>query len=195
MTASNPQTIAGSWLFGVALDVHTLQSVVIGLSPAGQPTFDTQRSELGELLYRLKYGADLSVIEEIVDCAVRFLTPHRGKIDSIVPVPASAVRAHQPVPALARGIGEKLSLPVVECVKAGRTTQQLKDVLDPYRRKELLDGLYQVDASLVAGRNVLLLDDLYRSGATMNAITDLLMGTGQAASVRALAITRTRSRQ
>lgn len=195
MATSNPQPIVGSWLYGVTLDVHSLHSSVSGLNPAGHTTFDTTRSELGELLYRLKYGGDLSAVGEIVECAVRFLAPHRDKIDLIVPVPASTARPHQPVLVLAEGIGEKLGLPVVESVKAGRATRQLKDVMDPDRRRELLAGLYEIDPGGVAGRHVLLFDDLYRSGATMNAITELLLGRGQAASVRTLAITRTRSHQ
>jgi hypothetical protein len=60
------------------------------------------------------------------------------------------------------------------------------------RRSTLLAGLYDIDAARTAGRNVLLFDDLFRSGATMNAITDVLMRDGKAASVRALTITRTR---
>ncbi len=39
------------------------------------------------------------------------------------------------------------------------------------------------------------MDDLYRSGATMDAITRALYDQGSAADVFALAITRTRSNQ
>jgi len=42
---------------------------------------------------------------------------------------------------------------------------------------------------------VLLFDDLYRSGATMNAIAAALLDEGGAADVFALAITRTRSKR
>jgi len=57
----------------------------------------------------------------------------------------------------------------------------------------LLDGLFAVDPAATKGQHILLFDDLYRSGATMNAITSVLLGLGQAASVNALTITRTRS--
>jgi competence protein ComFC len=52
-----------------------------------------------------------------------------------------------------------------------------------------------VDPAHTEGGHVLLFDDLFRSGATMNAITDVLLGKGKAASVRAFTITRTRSNQ
>ena len=47
----------------------------------------------------------------------------------------------------------------------------------------------------VEGRKVLLFDDLFRSGATMNAITSALYDQGQAREVYALTLTRTRSKQ
>jgi predicted amidophosphoribosyltransferase len=52
-----------------------------------------------------------------------------------------------------------------------------------------------VDVAHTEGKKVLLVDDLYRSGATLNAITDLLLTEGKAASVSVLTITRTRSNQ
>lgn len=72
---------------------------------------------------------------------------------------------------------------------------ELKNINHPTERKKHVEGLYQVNASLTGGRNVLLFDDLFRSGTTMNAITDVLLGAGQAATVRALTITKTRSNQ
>ena len=48
---------------------------------------------------------------------------------------------------------------------------------------------------MLARLNPPLFDDLFRSGATMNAITDVLLRKGKAASVRAFTITRTRSNQ
>lgn len=44
------------------------------------------------------------------------------------------------------------------------------------------------------GRKVLLFDDLFRSGATMNSITAALLEKGQASEVFALTLTRTRSK-
>ncbi len=46
---------------------------------------------------------------------------------------------------------------------------------------------------VVQGKGVLLFDDLFRSGATMNAITAALYDEGGAGNVFALTITRTRS--
>jgi len=191
----NPQKITGKWLSGFALDVHTTSSTYLGVNEAGHEMYDTKRSEIGELLYRLKYRGDMAAAGEIIDAVSKFLAPQRDKFDLIVPVPPSGVRAVQPVIIVARGIGAALGAPMVECITTTRGATQLKGVLDPDKRNELLAGLHAVDPAHTAGKNVLLFDDLFRSGATMNAITELLTTAGKAASVRALTITRTRSNQ
>lgn len=72
---------------------------------------------------------------------------------------------------------------------------QLKDVFDYDERWRLLDGLHEVQKPKVEDRKVLLFDDLFRSGATMNAITSALYDQGLAREVYALTLTRTRSKQ
>lgn len=178
-----------------ALDLHTLSSTYLGVNEYGHEVYDTKRPEIGELLYRLKYRSDMAAANEIVATAAEYLKPSRDNFDLIVPVPPSGVRALQPVITLANGIGAALQIPVVECITLTRAGTQLKGVIDPEKRKELLDGLHAVDANQTSGKRVLLFDDLFRSGSTMNAITDLLLGAGGAARVDALTITCTRSNQ
>lgn len=192
--AIRPRRIVGSWKLGYALDIHTISSTHVGVNEHGHDVFDTKRTELGELLYRLKYRGDLSAVPEIVGAITAFLKRSRASFDLIVPVPPSGHRQVQPVIVLARAFGEALDLPVADCVTTTRPATQLKGVLDRARRNELLEGLYAVERARTRRKSILLFDDLYRSGATMNAITDLLMTQGEAAVVRVLTITKTRSR-
>ncbi len=193
--AMNPTRIVGNWISGYALDIHTIFSTYIGINEFGHDVFDPKRSELGELLYRMKYRDDRSAASAIVEAAVSFLQRSRNKFDVIVPVPPSGTRRVQPVPILANGIGAALKLPVAHCVSATRPAMQLKGVMNPEKRTELLEGLYSVERAHTQRKSVLLFDDLYRSGATMKAITELLMTQGRAEAVRVLTITRTRSIQ
>lgn len=195
MAAINPRQIKGDWVDGYALDIHTTGSVYLGVNEYGHDVYDTTRSEVGELLYRLKYRADLKAAEELVAVAATYIGPNAANFDVMVPVPPSGVRAVQPVITLANGIGAALKIPVANCIVTTRPPTQLKGVVDPQRRRELLDGLYALNGDPVRGRRVLLFDDLFRSGSTMNAITNVLMGQGGAVSVHAFTITRTRSNQ
>lgn len=195
MVEIHPQDIEGRWQSGIALDFHTTSSTPIGYNEAGHMQFDTVRPEIAQLLYQLKYRGDQQAAQGIIAAAAALLQPHRSKFDILIPVPPSTARAVQPVLVLARGIGAAVGLPVVECVSTTRPTTQLKGVTDPEKRKELVEGLYAVDRAKTAGKNVLLFDDLFRSGTTMNAITDVLLQQGRAATVRVLTITKTRSNQ
>lgn len=187
--------ILGKWRAGFALDLQTLSSTPIGYNEYGHMQFDNTRSEMGELLYQLKYRGDQSVVPEIVEAVAIAVGKPPDKIEAIVPVPPSTPRAAQPVTILAEAIGNRLKIPVVDCVKRIKQLPQLKNVYDLDERLKLLEGAHSVDKAAVQGKKVLLLDDLYRSGATMNAITTLLYDEGGARDVVALTITRTRSNQ
>jgi competence protein ComFC len=193
MANFQPRKIIGKWRDGFALDLHTLSSVYIGDDEYGHPKFDTQRSEIGELLYKLKFGSDKTVVPEIVTALVHLLGHWKPEVDMLVPVPASAARAVPPVKLVAEGLCQRLGLPLVSCVKRNRDVPQLKNVHDLDERLKLLEGLHTIDASSVQQRRILLFDDVYRSGATMNAITTALYKDGGARDVFALTITRTRS--
>jgi competence protein ComFC len=160
----HPQKIEGHWQSGVALDLHTTSSTPIGPNDAGHMQFETVRPEIAELLYQLKYQGNQNAAQGIIEAAAAYLHPHRAKFALIIPVPPSTVRAVQPVLTLANGIGAAVGLPVVNCVTATRATTQLKGVTDPAQRQVLVQGLYAVDHSYTAGKDILLFDDLFRSG-------------------------------
>jgi competence protein ComFC len=197
MVKFNPIKIDGRWSSGVALDLHTTSSTPIGYNEFGHMQFETIRPEIAELLYRLKNRGDRNAAGPIIEAAVSFLSGHQDKFDAIVPVPPSHQRAVQPVIILAEGIGKALNVPILSCIIATRPTTQLKNITDPEseERRKHVEGLYQVDATQTHKRSLLLFYDPFRSGTTMNAITDVLLGAGQASAVRALTITKTRSNQ
>jgi predicted amidophosphoribosyltransferase len=78
-------------------------------------------------------------------------------------------------------------------LKKAKKVPELKNVYDYDERADLLEGAHTANAAKLTGRRVLLFDDLYRSGATMNTIADALYDRGQVADVFALTITKTRS--
>jgi competence protein ComFC len=92
------------------------------------------------------------------------------------------------------GSARKSEFPFIRALSRESKTPELKNVYAYDERLRLLEGAHRVEASVVRGHRVLLFDDLYRSGATMNAITATLYDEGAVADVYALALTRTRSR-
>jgi predicted amidophosphoribosyltransferase len=195
MIEINPKTITGNWTKGFTLDFHTISSEYIGDDEFGHPQFDTERSDMGELLYRLKYKSDNSVLKAIVNTACSFIKSQDFPVGFIVPVPPSRmVRHNQPVLAVANGISENLRIPVCsDCVVKVKATPELKNVYDFNERLNILKDAYAVSESDLAGRKVLLIDDLYRSGATLNAITKALYEKGNVKEIYAVTLTKTRS--
>ena len=195
MANFQPRRIIGKWSQGYALDYHTISSTFLGHNQYGHPEYDTKRSEVGSLLYRLKYRSNQAAGAELAEAVERFMKEWSPGADIIVPVPPSNQRTVQPLFVLAEAISKRLGIPLANCVKRVRDIPQLKNVYDLDERLKLLDGLHEVDASATQDKKILLFDDLYRSGATMNAITTALYEQGKAAEVFALTITRTRSNQ
>ena len=194
----SPIKLSNNWFEGFALDLHTLSSEFLGYDEFGHEVFDTKRSEIGELLYRLKYKSDKSSLKEILDATVNFLS-NEWKIsrilDGILPVPPSRSRTFQPVIEIARGISSMLQV----CLHEGflikvKETPELKNVYEYQKRLELLTDAFATKNLSLEGKNVLLLDDLYRSGATFNAITRVLCEKGMVNKVYVLALTKTRSK-
>lgn len=194
MLSTQPMRIPGRWRDGYALDYHTVSSAYLGDDEFGNPQFDTQRTEVGEHLYRLKYRSDQTAVPPLVEVAASLITAWKPLVDLIVPVPASRARSMQPVLVLADALGKRLGIAVApSAVERTREIPELKNVYDYGERIRLLADAHAVDRAQVQGHRVLLFDDLYRSGATLNAITVALYDNGGASDVFALTMTRTRS--
>jgi competence protein ComFC len=194
--AIHPQRLPGRWREGYALDVHTVSSTFLGHDEFGHARFETVRSAAGDHLYRLKYQRDQTAITALVEVAVDFIQSWQIEVDMLLTVPPSRVRPVQPVLVLGEALAKALGLDYCPtCVRRRRDVPQLKDVFDYEERSRLLADLHEVDPSRVDGKRVLLFDDLFRSGATLNSVAAAAYDQGRAAEVFALTITRTRSKQ
>jgi predicted amidophosphoribosyltransferase len=194
MVRINPMRIPGNWRQGYVLDYHILRSEFLGHDEFGHPMFNTTRSEIGELLYKLKYKSDRSTVDAIIEAAANFIASWKLALDLILPTPPSRQRAYQPVLEVAQGLGARLGIQVRDdCIVKVQVTPELKNVYDYDKRLKLLENAYDVDTVALKGKNVLLFDDLYRSGATLDALTNATYAKGEAANVYVLALTRTRS--
>ncbi|MGK3494654.1 ComF family protein [Citrobacter youngae] len=176
----NLKKIEGNWALGYALDKHTLSSRIAGYYDSGRPKWDNTRSEAGEAMFLLKYRDDYSQIESIAQAILNeIITPHFPEIGFVVPMPASKQREVQPVTKLAERVAELLG---VVCIKnsllKAATGASLKDLTTKEEKEIAISGAFSVvDRITNEGPwNVLLIDDLFDTGATMEAACDALGG-------------------
>lgn len=186
--------LIGNWRKGFALDLHTESSEYLGVDANGRDQFETKRTEIGELLYRLKYKADKSVLPQLV----KFILQINGynKMDRIIPAPPSNTsRHHQPVFMIGEELSKNTGVQFVQdAIVKSRDTPQLKQIHNPEEREQILTAALELNPTYnLSGMNVLIIDDLYRSGATLNTIAKILYDKARVANVYVLTLTKTRS--
>lgn len=193
---SNPVQVEGAWRIGWALDVHTTTSLFMGYDEYGHAQFKTTRSEIGELIFQLKYRGQGDAADEIASIMAEFFSNKpvaKSRIELVVPVPASTARKTQPVVTIARKLAAALGKPFsADALRKTKETSNIKNIDDAEERREILDDAFEGDRSQLDGKGILLIDDLFDSGSTANAVTLALIVAG-ASRVYFLAATRTRS--
>jgi len=192
-----PKMIVGNWAHGWALDRHTIRCSSGGAESSAHPEFDTERTELGEALYKLKYGCDRTQIESIALTVSDFIRSRSelADIKAILAVPPSdRQRSFQPVELVCTRIGELLNLPAPEdYLLKSKKTLPLKSVADKRTRRRELEDAFAVLDQRFADQHILLFDDLFRSGETLKAVTVALLFLGNVAKVSVITATSTRS--
>lgn len=192
MAKINPRKIDGPWKEGYALDQHSLKSEYVGDNEFGHPQFETTRTEIGELLFKLKYRNDQTVITDLTNAAAALLAKWKPDVDLVIPVTPSRVRAKQPVFLVGAEIAKRLNILFSsDYVTRREALPELKNV-NREERVKLLKGAHDIQKDKVKGRKILLFDDLFQSGSTMSAIATALLEAG-AKQVVALTLTRTQS--
>lgn len=180
LSHSHPRPLLGSWQVGWALDFHS--------QFAGA---DWNRSKTGELAYRLKYQGDLSVLPELVEQAIALIAEHPELtlVDAIVPVPPSTLRSNDPVRGFAKALAQRLNLAFLPVLTKSRQTAPQKEMNTLARKRANIAGAFDLQSS-IRGKRLLVVDDLFDSGATLEEITRLLRKAG-AVQVNVLTLTRT----
>ena len=187
------QRLKGNWNLGWALDLHTVSSAF------EEGGFSTVRTEIGEALYQLKYCLDESKVDFLAEEAASFLKQRiiDNFIKAIIAVPPSDFRREfQPVYLVAQKIGELTHIPVgLDYVIKMKDTDELKDIEDFNIRRKQLQGAFRIKDYRYKGKNILLFDDLYSSGATLTEITKTIFNQGKVNKVFVLTLTQTRTKR
>ncbi len=184
------------WAQGYVLDWHTESSVIAGQNQQGHPKFDTIRTDVGEALYKLKYQSDFTQIAPLAHAISTQICPRLGKISFVIPVPPSKPRQRQPVIELAQGVAKNLNKKFTEqlLLKAD-AVGQIKNMASKQEKVGHLAGKLLLNDFLNQGRwNVLLVDDIYASGASLEAACAMLRSSPKINDIFVAVASRTRGR-
>ena len=185
--------IEGNWTKGLAYDLHTLSSEYLGPDENGHDRFNNTRSEMGELVYLLKYKHDTSVVDKIIDLIQTIGNLSNFDVFVAIP-PTNKYRAYQPVNLIATELGQRCNVVVYLDALEKIGGHQLKEIDDAEKRaKELHNTMSFSNKYDLTNKKNLLIDDLFRSGATLSVATQLLFEKAKAKSVYVLTMTKTRS--
>ncbi|SEK19022.1 Predicted amidophosphoribosyltransferases [Paenibacillus sp. cl141a] len=193
MKSTNPIMLYGPWTQGYALDRHITTSTYLGEDEYGHDKFDNIRSELGELVYQLKYKKQ-NTVDDIMQFVIPFISKQWNdhNINLIIPAPPSNERQVQPVFEICKAIGSKLNIYVDLEVLRKTNSQQLKG-LDSKKKQSTINNSIILNRNIIQPVNILIVDDLYQSGATLTAATNILKNVPFVMNIYVLTMTKTRN--
>lgn len=191
---TNVREIQGVWNSGYSLDKHTISSTPIGYNEYGYMQYNTLRSEAGEALFQLKYRANFTRVPEIANAILENIMPILPRIDIIIPMPPSKYRTRQPVIEIANMLSTITQIPIVADLLIKNTaTPAMKDIPSREEKIAALTNAFSINDQLVdRAYSVLIIDDLYDTGSSLEAATQALRGCRKIHQVHVATVTRKR---
>lgn len=168
----NPIPLTGSFDFGYALGQYSEPKEA-----------HREKTVVGRLLHKFKYQFDRDAGLILADLAGELIN-NQGQLrssDFIATVPPSFTsRPFDPVSLLAERISKKTKIGwEKDVLKRTRITSQQKRFFDRELKEENVKLAFGLnDPQLINCKKILLLDDLYASGSTINQISRILRQAG-----------------
>lgn len=194
----NVKEINGVWDKGFSLDKHKISSTYTGDNEYGHPTFDTLRTDIGEALYQLKYKGDFSQCNRIADNIKDHIISRLPFISFIVSMPPSKTRVKQPVIEIGKSLSRLIDKPCInDILLKSKNTPQMKDIPNRNDRIETLLNAFEINTNVVINRlpkqgyNVLIIDDLFDTGTSLEAATKKLRDCDKIGQIFVATATRT----
>ena len=131
-----------------------------------------------EAIHHLKYQNDVGVARVLASYLLKVIQAENWEFDLVVPVPLSRKKQEQ------RGYNqaERLAQPVAAALGKPISTQALSRIrenasqvdLDVKLRRENVRGVFEADPAIVKGKRILLIDDVFTTGATLESASQAL---------------------
>ena len=135
------------------------------------------------LAHKYKFGGNWIFKKFFSDMLYDYLkdSPFLGDFDFMTSVPLSYNREQQrgynQSDMIAQLLCEKLSIPYVKCVYRAKNTMPQSTLQSIYRRLNIKDA-FVADREKVEGKRILLLDDIFTTGSTMESCAKELKSKG-----------------
>lgn len=152
------------------------------------PSFDCLRSwgiysgPLRKGIHRLKYEHDLALADTFAFFLIQLYNNFKWPIDIIVPVPLSKKRFNE------RGYNQSayLAWPVSLAIRKPSSFRAIMRIKETHPQFDLsladrwqnVAGAFNSDPKIVSGKNILLIDDITTTGATINSCARSLKESG-----------------
>jgi competence protein ComFC len=174
----SPVGIAGASFSGYALSSHfKAQTTRSGAR-------FTRRTALAETMYRYRYQNDDSLLHTIAECfasAIRVLFADQRPFDGMLMVPPPVNRSdYNPVVILITEISRLTGIPSLQF--AVRDVQETSDRQTGRSGRSFAFSSPDVTA-VFAGKRILVIDDIFRSGRSLNRVCSLIKKGGGATAV------------
>lgn len=164
---------------------------ICGACKGARPAFDRARAAgrfagvLRELVHQFKYGQALWLRQDLLDLLHGCLMAHFAQeaVDVVLPVPLHPVRererSYNQAALLAQGLAQRIGRRYdARALVRMRQTETQTQLDAAHRRMNMLGAFSVARPAWVTRRNVLLVDDVMTTGATLNECARMLKKAG-----------------
>ena len=140
--------------------------------------------EMKNAMYRFKYANRRCYGKVFADHALKCYGNwlKEQKIDAIIPVPMykpkERQRGYNQAAVFARALGAKINIPVEEGIVIRQTDTTAMKQLNQLKRKKNLLKAFTTSKNIVQFRKVLIVDDIYTTGTTLDEVSRALKNGG-----------------
>lgn len=155
-------------------------------------SFGSYEGALRKLVHLFKYGRMEALARPLSELLLRAI-PRQERIDVIVPMPLHwrkrMQRGYNQAELLAKPVAKRLGVPLEPHLRKVRHTRPQAGLDEAGRQRNLKDSFAVRKRERVSGKHVLLIDDVFTTGATLRAAVKALKSAG-ARRVTALTLAR-----
>lgn len=137
-----------------------------------------------EAVHMLKFGCIIDPADAFALMMSETLRGFDVKADALVPVPSGIKsiekRGFSPAEVIAKRISMRLELPIERALKAGADKIEQKTLSRKKRLQNARESFSVKDNAEIAGKRLLLIDDVTTTGSTLSVLAELLLNAGAA---------------